>query len=140
MTSMTYGRRSAIRYLDDGLETATPAALLIMLYDRLVLDLQRAEQALLGADRETAHKNLLHAQDIVLELVNSLKVDQWEGGESLRALYAWLLTELSAANVAGDAERTAACRTAVVEPLVEAWRQAVTDQARSAPVTGHGIA
>ncbi|WP_432519345.1 flagellar export chaperone FliS [Kineococcus sp. SYSU DK006] len=140
MTSMTYGRRSANRYLNDGLETATPATLLVMLYDRLVLDLERAEQAQRSGDRETAHKNLVHAQDIVLELRTSLKADAWEGGESLQALYTWLLQELPAANVGGDAERTAACRTQVVEPLAQTWRQAAEEHLRSTPATGHGVA
>ncbi|WP_432507170.1 flagellar export chaperone FliS [Kineococcus arenarius] len=141
MTSTTYGRRApANRYLADSLSTASPAALLVMLYDRLVLDLQRAEQAQRDGDRETAHVNLVHAQDIVRELLSSLDVDKWEGGPGLRALYTWLLQELSTANISGDAERTAACRTTTVEPLAEVWRQAALEHLSSAPTAGHGVA
>jgi flagellar protein FliS len=123
MTAMTYGRQ-ANRYLGDALATATPAALVVMLYDRLVLDLQRAEQAQKEGDRETAHVNLIHAQDIVHELQNSLDVDAWEGAQGLMSLYTWLLQELAVANVSCDAARTEQCRTVTVEPLAEAWRQA----------------
>lgn len=119
-----YGNRSARRYLADSLGTASPSTLLVLVYDRLVLDLQRAEQAQLTGDRHVAHENLLHAQAIVSELQNSLDVDAWDGGQDLLSLYTWVLQELVAANVGGDAARTASCRTTVIEPLAEAWREA----------------
>ncbi|MFB9376588.1 flagellar export chaperone FliS [Kineococcus gynurae] len=128
MTAMSYGRPGfANRFLSDGLATASPATLLVMLYDRLVQDLQRAEQAQTGGDRQTAHTNLLHAQDIVVELQSSLKVDLWEGGKNLASLYTWLLNELAQANITGDAGRTKAARSLVVEPLADAWRQAAVE-------------
>lgn len=136
MTAQTFGPRGANRYLGDSLSTASPATLLVMLWDRLVLDLQRAEQAQLVGDREVAHNNLIHAQDIVHELRNSLDVDAWDGGGNLMAIYTWLLKELSAANVSGDASRTALCRTETVEPLAEAWRQVALEQLAAA---GPGI-
>ncbi|MEZ0166749.1 flagellar export chaperone FliS [Kineococcus sp. LSe6-4] len=140
MTAQTFGARGANRYLGDSLSTASPAALLVMLWDRLVLDLQRAEQAQLDGDRELAHRNLIHAQDIVHELRNSLQVGAWEGGDNLMALYTWLLKELSAANVSGDAARTAACRTETVEPLAEAWRQAALEHLSSTSAVAPGVA
>ena len=136
----TFGSRSASRYLGDSLSTASPAALLVMLYDRLLLDLQRAEQAQLAGDRETAHTNLLHAQAIVAELQASLDADAWEGGAGLMALYTWMLQELAAANVSGDAARTAACRTSTVEPLVEAWREAALEHLTNGSAAGRGVA
>jgi flagellar secretion chaperone FliS len=111
------------RYLADSIATASPARLLVMLYDRLVLDLERGEQALLARDRAAASQQLLHAQDIVLELRTSLQVDAWAGAPGLASLYTFLLTELVRANVAGDAARVAACR-GLVEPLADAWRAA----------------
>jgi flagellar protein FliS len=130
MTTTTFTARSANRYLTDSLSTASPAALLVMLYDRLVLDLQRAEEAQVAGNREVAHENLVHAQAIVAEFQSSLKVDAWDGGANLAALYTWLLTELTRANVTGDPAKTAACRETAAE-LAEAWRQAAH---------GHGVA
>ena len=127
MTAMMHRRAQANAYLNDSLATASPAALLVMLYDRLLLDLQRGEDAQRAGDRETAHTNLIHAQDIVRELLASLNVEAWEGGPGLASLYAWLLQELMAANVTGDAARTNACRTSTVEPLADAWRQAALE-------------
>ena len=103
--------------------TATPQALLVMLYDRLVLDLQRAESACGTGDLAGANRHLNHAQDIVTELAGALDVSAWDGGPGLASLYAYLLDELVGANVAKDAGRVAAAR-ALVEPLRDAWRAA----------------
>lgn len=112
------------RFLADRVQTAGPAALLVMLYDRLAVDLVRAEDAQRAGDHGAASGALLHAQDIVAELLGSLDVDAWDGGPGLAALYTYLLQELVQANIGHDPDRTAACR-AVVDPLRDAWRQAV---------------
>lgn len=111
------------RYLGDSVSTASPHQLLVMLYDRLALDLERGQTALMAGDRETASGQLQHAQEIVLELRASLRVDVWEGGPRLAALYGWLLTELIQANLKGDIRRIGDCRR-IVEPLRDAWREA----------------
>jgi flagellar secretion chaperone FliS len=111
------------RYMGDSVATASPQQLLVMLYDRLALDLERAEEALVGGNRDVSHAQLLHAQEIVLELRASLQVDVWEGGPRLAALYSWVLGELIKANLKGDVRRVRDCRK-VVEPLRDAWRQA----------------
>jgi flagellar protein FliS len=111
------------RYLNDSVTTATPAQLLVMLYDRLVLDLGQAETALRAADRTTATAKLMHAQEIVMELRVTLNTDAWSGAQGLASLYGFLLTELVGANVRGDADKVASCR-GLVEPLRDAWREA----------------
>jgi flagellar protein FliS len=111
------------RYLGDSIATASPQQLLVMLYDRLALDLERAETALEAGDKNGAAPHLQHAQEIVMELRASLKVELWDGAPRLAALYNWLLTELIQANLKGDLRRVADCRR-IVEPLREAWRGA----------------
>ena len=133
MTALTSRRAQASRYLSDSLSTASPAALLVMLWDRLVLDLQRAEDAQRASDRDSAHTNLIHAQDIVRELQVGLDVGKWEGGPGLMALYTWMVQELVAANLSGDADRTAAVRVDLVEPLAGAWRQAALESLAGVP-------
>jgi flagellar protein FliS len=118
------------RYLGDTVATASPQQLLVMLYDRLALDLERAQKAVAAGTREAASEQLLHAQEIVLELLSSLHVDAWEGGPRLAALYNWLITELMHANTKMDTNRISACRQ-VVEPLRDAWRQAAASLAGS---------
>ncbi len=111
------------RYLGDSVATASPQQVLVMLYDRLALDLERAQVAVAAREREAASEQLQHAQAIVLELLSSLQVDVWEGGPRLAALYNWLIGELIQANIKLDTNRISSCRQ-VVEPLRDAWRQA----------------
>ncbi|MCV2392795.1 flagellar export chaperone FliS [Actinotalea sp. M2MS4P-6] len=111
------------RYMDDTVATASPAKLLTMLYDRLVLDLERAENAQRESRFADASPHLTHAQDIVSELISTLDTNAWDGAHGLMSVYTFLLRELVGANVARDAERTAACRR-LVEPLRDTWHQA----------------
>ena len=120
------------RYVQDAVSTASPATLLIMLYDRLVLDLLRAEAALRESKRDAANEQLTHAQDIVTELANTLDVNAWEGARQLMSLYAFLGTSLVEANVQGDADKVVACRE-LVEPLQDAWQQAARQVAEAEP-------
>ena len=111
------------RYLADSVSTASPGKLLVMLYDRLVMDLVQGEEAMRAGDRERSGERLTHAQEIILELRTTLDLDAWDGAPGLANLYGFLLTELIGANVRRDADRVAACR-GLVEPLRDAWREA----------------
>jgi flagellar protein FliS len=113
------------RYLQDSIDTASPGKLLVMLYDRLVLDLAQGEEAIRAGDRDTAADRITHAQEIILELRTTLDLDAWAGAAGLAGLYGFLLTELIQANIKRDADKVASCR-GIVEPLRDAWRQAAT--------------
>jgi flagellar protein FliS len=121
------------RYLNDTVSTASPGRLLVMLYERLALDLRHAEVALRAGDREAGSARLMHAQEIVIELRVSLDLTAWDGAAGLAQLYGFLLTELIQANVRADADQAASC-LALVEPLVDAWRQAADFASADAPV------
>ena len=114
------------RYLNDSVSTASPARLLVMLYERLVLDLSQAEAALRGGNRAQASDRLLHAQEIILELRTTLDETVWDGAAGLAQIYGFVLNELIGANVNADAGRVATCR-GLVEPLLDAWRQAAVE-------------
>jgi flagellar protein FliS len=111
------------RYAEDAVLTVPPAQLVVMLYDRLVRDLVEAEEAIGARNLAEASDQLVHAQDIVMELHSGLKPELWSGGPGLASLYLWLHGELIAANVAKDTGRVAAARR-LVEPLRDAWHQA----------------
>jgi len=118
------------RYRDDAILSATPERLVTMLYDRLLLDIERAESAQRAGAWPDANDLLQHAQAIVSELSRSLS-DAWDGSDGLRALYAFLAQTLVAANVGRDADRTHACRE-IVAPLRDAWHQAASSLAGAA--------
>jgi flagellar protein FliS len=119
---MTTRSGYAAAYTQSSLSTASPQKLIVLLYDRLVLDLDRAEHALLAGD--AAGRHLVHAQDIIMELLSSLDLDVWDGAAGLQSLYTYLHTELVRANVRRDVAKVVACRELIV-PLRDAWREAL---------------
>jgi flagellar protein FliS len=116
-----YARPDA--YLDASVATASPARLLLMLCDRLVLDLTRGLEAQRSSDFATAHRELLHAQEIVLELRGTLRTEGWKGGPGLASLYDFLHLELVRANVTKDPAMTEGC-LGLVTDLATTWREA----------------
>jgi flagellar protein FliS len=120
---MTYTAQARSRYTADAVTTASPARLLVMLYDRLVRDLVTAEKAAHEAEYDKMSSELIHAQEIVLELRTSLDVSVWDGAQGLSDLYTWLHAELLAANIKRDDKRISTC-LGIVEPLRDSWRQA----------------
>lgn len=131
-----YGMNSSAalrnQYLSDSILSASPARLLTMLYDRLLLDLGRAEAAQLGANWAVASENLVHAQAIIAELSASLKVDAWDGADGLLGLYNYASTALINSNIQRDARLT---REAInlLEPLRQTWHEAAAMVQPAAP-------
>ncbi|QCX28576.1 flagellar export chaperone FliS [Nocardioides jishulii] len=115
-------------YLGASVSTASPQRLLVMLYQRLVLDLQRGRDAQEAGQREEANGHLLHAQDIVMELRISLRTDAWSGAPALASLYDWMYTQLVLANTRCDAAMTEHV-LALAEQLCDTWRQAALQAA-----------
>jgi len=122
------------RYVNDSIHTASPARLLLMLLDRLCLDLEIAEAALGVADLATSSQRLVHAQDIVFELQSSLDHTVWDAAGQLTELYAFVLRLLIEANVAKDPVIVGTCRR-LVEPLRDAWHAAARLQHTTQPLS-----
>ena len=110
-------------YMGGMVSTASPARLLVMLFERLGADVDRAIAAQECGDFAAAGQHLLHAQEIVLELRSSLNHDTWDGAARLDTIYGWLYRELVRANVSRDVAVTQDCKR-IVDPLVETWREA----------------
>ena len=143
MTMYANPQQQRNRYMTDTVMSATPSQLLTMLYDRLMLDLSRAEIAHETESWAVASTNLLHAQDIITELTSSLKVDAWDGGDRLLALYNYVSGALIAANVKRDVARIREC-IELLEPLRQAWHEAagqlaVATTAPVRPTTSGGM-
>jgi len=138
---LSQGQRSQAQlsqYTRDAVLSATPVRLLTMLYDRLLLDLRRAEAAHGAQEWPAATENLLHAQAIVAELSTSLNVDAWDGGEGLMALYNYVSTALINANIHRDIEGVREC-IGLLEPLRQTWHEAASLMpAQVAPVASAG--
>jgi flagellar protein FliS len=127
---MNAALRAQQRYREDAILSATPERLVTMLYDRLLLDIERGEAAQRAGDWTAANTQLQHAQAIVAELMSSL-TDGWDGAAGLRGLYAFLTQTLIGANVGRDPDRTRSARE-IVAPLREAWHAAADSLAPAA--------
>jgi flagellar protein FliS len=106
-----------------------------MLYDRLLIDLDRAETAL--NNHQSSHEHLLHAQDIVLELRVSLDIAVWDGAAALAGIYTFVYQELVLANVKRDVARVVVCRQ-LLKPLRDAWAQ-ILESPRASGAEGPGV-
>ncbi|MGN7949918.1 flagellar export chaperone FliS [Microbacterium sp. 22215] len=114
--------RAKQQYLEQQVASASPERLLILLYDRLLVDIERAGASQDAEDWTTAGSHLTHAQQIVAELNGSL-TDAWDGSAELRGVYTYLTGRLITANITRDRAVTAECRDLVV-PLRDAWHAA----------------
>jgi flagellar protein FliS len=123
MTMTQDPRLARAQYNQDAILSASPSRLLTMLFDRLMLDLQRAEAAQSEQDWNRASGYLIHAQDIVAELAGTLDVERWDGGQNLLAIYLFSSTKLVSANVEHSVERTREVIT-LMEPLRQTWHEA----------------
>jgi flagellar secretion chaperone FliS len=117
------------RYVSDSVATAGPARLLTMLYDRLLLDLERGATALGQGDRPGAMPFVGHAQDVVCELIVTLDETVWDGADRLMSIYTYVLSRLVHAGATGDADALVACHE-LLEPLALAWHEAADDLGR----------
>jgi flagellar protein FliS len=82
-------------YKKSQIETADQLTLILMLYDRAILLLDKAKKEILEKKHEEKHHSLTKARDIVFELIQSL--DQDKGGEiaaSLLLLYDFAIREI----------------------------------------------
>lgn len=111
------------QYNRNAILSASPARLLTMLYDRLILDLKRAEAAQDENNWTVATEQLLHAQSIIDELDMSLNTNAWDGANDLQALYRYLSQALISANINRDVARTQEA-IRLLEPIRQAWHEA----------------
>jgi flagellar protein FliS len=120
MASLASARNT---YVNDSVTTMSPGQTIVALYDRMLLDIERATSAITENNVFGAHTALVHAQEIVDELLVSLDVKTWAGAASLAALYRHIKGELVMANVNKDVAPLRACKDLLI-PLRDAWREA----------------
>ncbi len=122
-------------YLRIQTETASPGQLVIMLYDALLRDLARSEQALMRADIEGAHASLLRCQDVILELIASLDIaGEGEAGvlaRQMAPLYEYIYRRTLDASLRKDVGPVQEV-VRLVTPLRQAWQVALESLALEA--------
>jgi flagellar secretion chaperone FliS len=128
-------RNPASAYRNQAVQTANGPHLLLMLCDRLAVDIARAEVALESHDNKAANDHLQHAQRIVRMLRNALQPDRFEGGRELLSVYVFLENHLVRANLEKSGVLVQECAR-LVQPIHEAWTRAVRAHERDS-VTSH---
>lgn len=111
-------------YLANTVATAGPGQMLVMLCDRLVLDISLAIEAFGADDIATIHDKLMHAQDILTHLSGSLDTSgTWDGAPALQGLYTWLERQLRAANSEKSVSKAVEALPVAAE-IADMWRMA----------------
>lgn len=129
-------------YQDRAVATASPAALVSMLYQRVLVAIERVTA--LGdlqapGSTEVANRELQRAQDIVTEL--RVTLDHHHGGEiaqNLDALYAFCLEQLLEANMRKDPAPLDVVRD-VIGQLHDAWQEATVLAAAETTTAPTGV-
>ena len=89
------------RYKHDYISTASPVDLIIMLYEGCIKKIKLAQIYLESGSFEETSNSLKGAQDIIVELMNSLDMS-FEISKDLLRLYDFMLNELVNMNVKKD--------------------------------------
>lgn len=123
-------RDPAASYQSRAVETAPGPQVLVMLYDRLAVDIDVADRSIGEQDLFAANEAIQHAQQIVRVLRHSLKPDGFDGGDRLLAVYDFLTRHLIEANLSKSQVVLRECGS-IVAPLRDAWRLAVAQPERT---------
>lgn len=110
-------------YKQNQVTTASPKELIILLYEGCIKFLRLAELGLEENKLDLVNKNLIKAQNIITELMNTLDRDvEGDLPDQLAELYEFFLSELFQANIHKDAEKIIYVRKQMKE-LLEAWKE-----------------
>lgn len=118
-----YGSQGVLRYRETDLGTMSRERMVVLLYEKMVSDLEEAVAAIESGDRAQFTKRVTHSQRIVAELRQAL--DHKTGGEiagNLDSIYEFLFREHLSLLLDREPRRAKACMD-VLRPLLDAWRQ-----------------
>ena len=114
---------AAATYRDHAVTTASPAKLVVLIFQRLTLDLERALHAL--ETDQSPHTHLIHAQDLLVALLDALDLDAWEHAPQLANIYLTIHQNLITANIEKN-PTLIRDNLDIITELTQAWTQAET--------------
>lgn len=119
-----YAANAYNTYKNNSVNFASKEQLLLMLLDGAVKFAGKARKALIDKNIQESHVNLVKTQDIFYELIVSLDVSMaGDWGESLRALYQFIVDKLSEANMKKNVEILDEVMP-FIEDVRDTWREA----------------
>jgi flagellar protein FliS len=110
------------KYLQTSIQTATPAQLLIMLYDGAIRFCKSGIDAINNSDLQEAHRCISRAEDIITEFIITLDKDS-PVAEGLIKMYDYMNFRLIEANTKKEIESIEEV-IGLLKELRETWVQA----------------
>lgn len=98
------------KYKENSVKTASPGEITLMLFEGCWKFLKKAKIALEEKNISESHNNLIKAQNIVIELMDSLDFN-YEISHNLFRVYEFVYNELVQINMTKDAER--------IDPIID---------------------
>lgn len=124
------------QYLLNSIQTATPAQLLVMLYDGAIRFCKLGIEGIKQANIEQANENLGKAQAIINEFIITLD-DSSDISPGLAQLYEYMNHQLVQANVKKDVKPAEETLAYLIE-LKETWLQAAKSMRSGGEKVTHG--
>ncbi|TJY41955.1 flagellar export chaperone FliS [Cohnella pontilimi] len=127
------------KYQQSSVQTASPAQLVLMLYEGAIRFVKHAIDGIDNRDIEKANTNFIKAQRIINELTASLDY-QYPISTDLARIYEYMTHQLIQANTKKSKQPAVEVLSYLME-LKEAWSQAAKPQPQTQTVskeTGHG--
>jgi flagellar secretion chaperone FliS len=109
---------------------ATPAELVVLLYDGARRFLRKASVAMRAGEVESAHNTLRRAERIIAHLDGTLDLDQGAVAQHLHSIYQFHLAHLNAARMSQDPSKIDEVSEMLGE-LREAWSELAAEVARA---------
>ncbi len=108
-------------YKQQGILTANPVELIILLYDGCIKQLKIATMAIEEKEYERANESMQKAQRIIMELLNSLDL-RYSIAKDLMMLYEFLIRQIMDSNAAKNEQKLADV-IRILGELRESWVQ-----------------
>ncbi len=119
--------QKADSYKKSQVETSDQLTLILMLYDRAILLLDKAKKGISEKKLEEKHRSLTKARDIVFELIQSLDHDKGGGiAASLLDLYYFVVREIMDADVNLNTKAIDNAK-GILSELRESWKEIKTN-------------
>lgn len=110
-------------YKKNAMNTASPGELTLMLYNGCLKFINQAEQAIEGGDSEQRHLAMTKAQNIIRELMVTLKTDS-EVGQNMMRMYDFIMNKLIEANIKNDLTSLAEAKE-MVTAFRDTWKEVI---------------
>ena len=120
-----YGNPNSSKYLENSVNTASPAKLVEMLYQNSIERLEKTKSLIKNNNLSEANNQIIRVQDIITEL--NVSLDLKAGGDisqNLRSLYNYMNRRLVEANIKKDLEILEEVKT-MIKDLLDTWREAM---------------